>query len=645
MKQQYFLLIKQTYLITTWLNSVTYNEIDRLSEILDEAQTTIPHYERPKIAKSSLIILSSLIAIAGIGKNVIAQELRNSYLAQGSPSGDITVPRDQIDNIPPVIDPRNSDDSLIKPGETLSPQEDFIESTPEVKPDPQQGDPNQLFKVKEFKIEGNTAFSDQEILDLDLLKQYIDQSVSFADLLQVETIITEKYKEAGYVNSGAFIPEQNVKNGVITVRVIEGTIERLRVTVKEGRLSEKYISSRLKRGTKTPFNLNELQEALQLLQLNPLIENLNAELSVGTKRNRWLLDIEVTQANAFNPVIFANNTRRPPSVGTFQRGIEINHDNLVGLADRLSLIYKNTDGSNDYNVDYRIPFNALDGSFRFRYRHISSDIIEPPFDALDIESRTDEFKFGVRQPILMTATANSTQELALGLELSRQTNETELGGEPFPLSPGATDEGNTRINAVRFFQDWTRRTRRDVFAARSQFNFGLDIFDATVSSEEPDAVFFSWRGQVQWLKLINPDSNISFLLRSDIQVSNGKLVPLEQFSLGGGESVRGYRQDALLGDSGLLISAELRVPFVRWNNGQSSLAVIPFADFGTVWGDRLLVNQDEETLASLGFGVQLSLDERLRARIDWGIPLVDVVNRNRTLQEEGIYLSVEYFPF
>ena len=134
-------------------------------------------------------------------------------------------------------------------------------------------------------------------------------------------------------------------------------------------------------------------------------------------------------------------------------------------------------------------------------------------------------------------------------------------------------------------------------------------------------------------------------MRSDIQVSNSELVPLEQFSLGGGESVRGYRQDALLGDSGLLVSAELRVPFVRWNNGQSSVAVIPFADFGTVWGEQELPNQDEETIASLGFGVQLSLSERLRARLDWGIPLVDVDDRDRTIQEDGVYFSVEVFPF
>ena len=591
MKQKYFLLIKKTYL------AVLLGVIAICS-----AGTT---------------------AIAGTEKKAIAQEPSNFYLAQL----DLKPPSDRLDRI--------------EPGETLPPLEDLID-TPQIPSDLEEGDPSLLFEVTGFNIEGNTAFSDREIRDL--LTKYINTSVSFADLLQVETIITEKYKDAGYINSGAVVPVQNVENGIVTVQVIEGTIERLSVQVKGGRLSENYISSRLERGTKTPFNLNELQEALQLLQLNPLIENLNAELSVGTRRDRWLLDIKVNQANAFEPVIFANNSRTP-SVGSFQRGIEINHNNFAGLADRLSLIYKNTDGSNDYNFNYVVPFNSLDGTLGLRYRYITSEIVEPPFDDLDIESRTDEFEVVIRQPVILTATANSTQEFALGLEFSRQANETELLGEPFPLSPGANDDGKTRINAIRFFQDWTRRTRQDVLAARSQFNFGLDVFDSTINDDGPDGEFFSWRGQAQWLKLISSESNINFLLRSDIQISNSELVPLEQFSLGGIDTVRGYRQDALLGDSGLLVSAELRVPVIRWNDNQSSIAIIPFADFGTVWGEQDLPNQDEDTIASLGLGLQLLLEERLRARIDWGIPLVEVEDRDRTLQEDGLYFSLEYFPF
>ena len=141
------------------------------------------------------------------------------------------------------------------------------------------------------------------------------------------------------------------------------------------------------------------------------------------------------------------------------------------------------------------------------------------------------------------------------------------------------------------------------------------------------------------------DSNINLLIRSDLQLSSDDLVSLERFSLGGVESVRGYRQDALLGDSGLFASAEVRIPVFRWSNQQSSVSAIPFLDFGTSWSNSDNVNQDEDTVASFGVGLQLDLSNALRARVDYGIPLVDVEDSNNTLQEQGLYLSLEFFPF
>ncbi len=497
------------------------------------------------------------------------------------------------------------------------------------------------FKVREFKIEGNTVISDEEIRDK--LKNYLDRSLTFADLLAIETDLTKLYQDKGYINSGVVVPAQDVSNGVITVQIVEGSIEEIKINIS-GRLQENYVRSRLNRGTKDPLNINELQEALQLLQLNPLIENLNAELSVGSRRDCWVLNVEVNQANAFRPLLFINNSRTP-SVGSFQRGIEISHNNFAGYGDRLSFIYKNTDGSNDFDFNYNVPFNALNGTVGVRYRFVNSDIIEPPFDDLNIESETDEYQVTLRQPIIVTANSESTQELALGVEFSRQANKTTLENREFPLSPGADDNGETKISALRLFQDWTRRTRQDVFAARSQFSVGLDLLGATINEDEPDSSFFAWRGQVQWLRQLNSSSNINLLLRSDVQLSASDLVPLEQFSLGGIESVRGYRQDSLLGDSGIFTSAEVRIPVSRWNNGQSSFSAIPFLDVGTVWGGEASNNQNKDTLLSIGLGLQLLLNDNLRARLDWGIPLIDVENRDRTLQEDGIYFSVEYLPF
>ncbi|MEL6495039.1 MAG: ShlB/FhaC/HecB family hemolysin secretion/activation protein, partial [Cyanobacteria bacterium J06623_7] len=394
-----------------------------------------------------------------------------------------------------------------------------------------------------------------------------------------------------------------------------------------------------------PLRIAELQEALQLLQLDPLIENINAELSVGTSRDRWNLDVIVNQANAFEPVLFLNNSRTP-SVGSFQRGIELNHNNALGYGDRFSFVFKNTNGSDDFDTSYRVPINALDGTVGLRYRFVDSNIIEGDFEDVNIESATDELELTLRQPILRRADSESTQELALGFEFSRQTNEVSLDNTPFPdLSPGADENGETRISALRFFQDWTKRTRKDVLAARSQFSAGVDIFDATVNQGAPDGKFVAWRGQVQYLRQLKSSANINLLLRSDIQISDDDLVPLERFSLGGIESVRGYRQDALLGDSGIFTSAEIRIPFYRWSNNQSSLSAVPFIDFGTTWSNSEARSQEEDTVISLGVGLRLDILDTLNARLDFGIPLVDVADNNDTLQENGIYFSLEYLPF
>ncbi|MEM8828732.1 MAG: ShlB/FhaC/HecB family hemolysin secretion/activation protein [Cyanobacteria bacterium P01_G01_bin.19] len=552
-------------------------------------------------------------------------------------------------NINPPIPDRQKRPAI----EPLPPIGDFLESPPNQLPDSTAPEVNVEFEVKQFKLEGNNVLTAEAIEAI--LKDYRDRPITFADLLELETKLTRLYTEQGYINSAFVIPAQNIEQGIVKINAIEGRVEQINVKVN-GRLKESYVRSRLQRGTKSPLNINQLQEALQLLQLNPLVENLNAELSVGLSRDRWALDVEVNQAQAFDPVLFANNYRTP-AVGSFQRGLELNHNNVLGYADRLSFIYKNTDGSDDLEGGYQIPVNSLDGTVGLRYRYIESEIIEDEFDSLNIESETSEFELTLRQPLLVKANSESTQEFALGLEFSRQSNETtidlegdDIGREPFDLASNsdtrdADDIGKTRISALGFFQDWTRRTRRDVLAARSQFSTGIDIFDATVNENEADLNFFAWRGQVQWLRQLSSSSNINLLLRSDIQLSTSDLVPLEQFSLGGAESVRGYRQDALLSDNGIFASAELRIPFYSWQNAQSNISVIPFVDFGTSWDNSDDSDQEDDTAASLGVALQLDLNDTLRARIDYGIPLIEIEDNDNTLQEDGIYLSLEYFPF
>jgi hemolysin activation/secretion protein len=580
-------------------------------------------------------MLLTVVALLTTSKLPAQGNTRQNLLAQTNEP----TPGVNTDSLPASPLP---DEKQVPAPAPLPPVEDFLDSLPNQLPEGKTPESDARFEVKKFKLEGNTVLEEAAVDSI--FRKYRDRQIGFADLLELETDLTKLYTAKGYVNSGVVLPIQDVTRGTVVLQSIEGRVETINVQV-DGRLKESYVRSRLARGTGQPLNIGQLQEALQLLQLNPLIENLNAELSVGGSRDRWTLDVAVNQGNPFKPLLFVNNNRTP-SVGSFQRGFELNHNNVLGYADQLSFIFKNTDGSNDFDTSYRIPVNSLDGTVGLRYRFVDSNIIEGNFEDVDIESQTDELELTLRQPILRRADGQSTQELALGLELSRQTNEVSLEDRPFPeLSPGADENGETKISAVRFFQDWTRRTRKDVLAARSQLSAGVDLFDATVNDNGPDGKFVAWRGQVQWLRQLKSSSNINLLLRSDIQLSTDDLVSLERFSLGGADSVRGYRQDALLGDSGILTSAEVRIPFYRWSNNQNSLTAVPFVDFGTTWSNSDDRSQEKDTVASLGLGLRLDLFDTLNARLDYGIPLIEVQDNDDTLQEKGIYFSLEYFPF
>lgn len=495
--------------------------------------------------------------------------------------------------------------------------------------------------VTQFIFEGNTAFSNEQLSVV--TAPFTNRPITFAELLQAEAAVTKLYTNAGYLNSGAIIPANQTltqKGAIVKIQIIEGGLEDIQVTV-DGRLKPEYIRSRLALATTKPLNQNRLLEALQLLQLDPLVENISAELSAGSRSELSLLIVRVKEADTFNIELVADNGRNP-SVGSFQRGIRINQNNVLGYGDGFFLEYINTDGSNSLDLSYTIPVNPRNGSIILAGGLNYSRVIEEPFDELDIIGNSPYLELTFRQPVIQTP----KQELALGVTASHQESSNEILGFNFPLSPGANEEGQTSITALRFFQEWIQRSPQDVLALRSQFNIGLGFgFGATLNEEPPDSRFFDWRGQGQYVRQLAPD--LLFVVRSDLQLSDRPLVPLEQFALGGLYSVRGYRQDLLLTDNGFFTSAEVRFPILRVASIQGVLQIVPFIDFGIGWNhsDNPIPNPDSNTLVGVGLGLQWQMSDRMRARFDWGIPLTNVDSSHNTLQEQGLYFSINLSLF
>ncbi len=476
------------------------------------------------------------------------------------------------------------------------------------------------------------------------------QPLTDAELLQAadavsQLYLTQKYLTSGVVKEGIAVQP----DGIVIFPISEGQIVPRDIQVKfekaprqRRKLSEDYIRSRIALATQPPLNYQRLLETLQLLQLNtPLIEKITAELRPSTEAGKSILAVTVTESKTLSASALLDNGRSP-SVGTFQRRIQVTEADLFGKGDSASVVFGNTNGSNTFLLGYTYPLNPRDGTLSLNIGLAGSRIIEKPFDVLDIKANSQSYDLTYRQPLTRTP----TREFALGVTLSRRDSAATLldGLAPYP-SIGAEADGKTHVTALRFFQDAIWRSPQEVMALRSQFNLGLGFLGGTVNDFAPDSKFVSWLGQAQWSRVLYPGSVL--VLRADAQLANRALLPSEQFGLGGVASVRGFRQDALLTDNGLFASAEWRIPIVRTYQSKFLFQIAPFVDIGTGWNrESDLPDPTPRTLASAGLGLRLQAGDNFSARLDWGIPLTarpdTIPGKNNTWQEDGIYLSVVY---
>ncbi|WP_442947656.1 ShlB/FhaC/HecB family hemolysin secretion/activation protein [Nostoc sp.] len=584
-------------------------------------------------ASCSLMLLSKLTITPSKAQTVNRVQLpqnNSPSLPQLPPPQDVQPPSPRTPTTPSL------------PPQLPPPSELFQPNQPLPTPDEPLPETSQIFTVKQFEVIGNTVFSLEKLNQL--LAEFINKPITFAQLLEARSKITELYINAGYVTSGAYIPEQTLTTGVVQIQIIEGKLEDIQITGTR-RLNPNYIRSRIALGASTPLNKKRLLESLELLQLNPLIKKLSAELSAGSRTGANILAIKVTEADTFNLQTVLDNGRSP-SVGSFRRELQINEANLLGFGDSISLAYSNTDGSNTIDASYSLPLNPRNGTLTFNYGTTSANVIERPFNKLDIESASQNYELTFRQPLVQTP----NQEFALGITASRRETDIsssllEENNVPlFILSPGADEEGRTRVSALRFFQEWTSRNSQEVIAARSQFSLGIGAFNATINETAPDSRFFAWQGQAQWVRLLAPDTLL--LIRGDVQLASTTLLASEQFALGGINSVRGYRQDFLLADNGALASVELRLPIVRVSQWNGVLQVTPFVDVGTSWNNSSSEDKNNtNTLASVGLGLRWLQGNNFTAAVEWGIPLVSVQTQGNTWQENGLYFFVQYNPF
>ena len=555
--------------------------------------------------------------------------------------------------VPPIFDP------TLRSGEPRAPlKKEFKPPIPAPGlilpsvPAPPDGDvQKELGQVRVFvnaiQVTGNTVFPDSEIKAV--TTPYENRTLTTEDLERLRLALTLLYINNGYITSGAVIPDQDVKDGVIQIQIIEGALSRIDV---EGNnwFRRSYLGDRLMLGAGPPLKIEPLQERLQLLQRDPRIERINADLRPGDQRGESVLTVKVREARPWKVWLDFNNYQTP-IVGAERGLITLAHQNVTGHGDPFSITYGGSRGVHPIiDTSYTLPLNRYDTTFTASYRRNEFIVVSDQFRALNLNSESEIFGFTLRHPIYRSL----TDELAVAITgehlYNKITSAFDLPGQPFRFIPGSSDTGVSAVSALRFIQEYQHRTASSVIALRSRVSVGIDVLGATINSREattaggeplPSGRFVSWLGQAQAVKRLDYLGGWQILGRLDLQLSNNRLFPLEQIPVGGRFSVRGYRENTLVRDNGFLASLESRIPLLKFASGEDMLQFAQFVDLGRAWLSRTST-PSPETLASVGLGMRWNVLPRDRARFElyWGVPLNHVSHPAGNLQDHGIHLQV-----
>jgi hemolysin activation/secretion protein len=467
----------------------------------------------------------------------------------------------------------------------------------------------------EFAVEGNSRLGDAEIERS--VGPYLGQRRNFADIEAARLALETTYHEAGYLTAVVLIPpEQNVSDGVVTLRVVEGEIDRLRVKGAEYHLPSglKATLAELAEGSVPYFP--EVQRELAALNRDPDLKA-TPVLRAGSVPGTVSVDLEVDDHAPLHGSLELSN-RQTPNTTPERASASIRYDNLWQKRHSLGLTFQASPQAPSQvrvaALNYVMPQGSEGNSLALYAVHSRSSLASiSGSPGLGVLGNTDVI--GLRFALPLTATDQYSQSLSLGVDRKDVKQSVVLLGSesPSPIRYAplvAVYNGGWLGQGSSTTIDVTATAGIPGLLGNRDTAFAAKRVGASAS-------FLALRGGLQQSENFG---RWSLAGKAELQLASGPLVSNEQYAGGGAESVRGYLESELLGDDALRLAVELRTPKRALGGDTSPWRLNALAFFE---GVRLRTRQPVypqpvwAMLRGSGFGLRLSAPQGAAVELDW----------------------------
>lgn len=429
--------------------------------------------------------------------------------------------------------------------------------------------------VKGFRISGATLIPEAELAAQ--LQEFVGQQLNFTQLQRAALLLVGYYADKGYLVR-VLLPPQDVKDGIVGLRVIEGRRGEVRIDKKGERIDaarvRRFIDERLAAGE--PMRLGSLAEAVEILNEQPGI-SVFSEVAQGRAEREVDVVLTADERPLFGFNLNASN-HGSRGTGEGELGGSVTLSNPTGSFDFASVLVNGSEGSTFGRADYSLALGNRGLRAGAYASHLRYRLTQDAFAALGAN--------GTARALGLTASYPLARRTEYRLDLSAAYERRELVDRT-----NAGETSNRRVNAASvglggFVTDTllgggTNLLGVSLHAGDSdQRNAAALAADATTRKVQGSFRKIEYNyGRIQ---PFTPALALNATLRG--QIAGKNLDSSERFSLGGPRGVRAYPTGEGTGDAGVLLAVDLGWRLSPTLNGRL------FFDHGSVQLNRTLWN-------------------------------------------------------
>ena len=474
--------------------------------------------------------------------------------------------------------------------------------------------------VKAFRITGATVFSDSELQKI--LAPFKERQMSLGQLQQASAAITGYYHEKGYFVAYAYLPPQEIKDGLIQIAVLEGRVDKVRVKrAEKTRISNDLILRGL-RGVEhdSVISGDLLENRLLLLNDLPGLE-VSADLQPGSTTGSADLVLNVKEKGPLSLSLNTDNYGNRFS-GEYRGGATVNLNDPLGMGDQLTLYGLSAgEGLNTGKLSYLMPYGRYGTRLgaSYSYLHYKLDDI---FQALNQNGTSQLTSVFVTQPLAVNRSLSlyaqfgydykSYQDEVQGVTSSKHVN----GGNAGLLMNAQDGLAGGGVSTL------------SLAVSGGSLHLDPELESADSAHAGTAGMFGKANLNLTRLQTLSPGSSFLYL-SFDGQQAFKNLDTTEKYSLGGPAGVRAYPGGEASGDNGFVASAEIRqnLSFLK-ASVPGDIQLVGFYDAGLAqMNDEAFNGGDKRTQsrqgAGLGFNWMLAGNFSLRTSAAWttgGVP-------------------------